>query len=94
MRKPIKPRAGTIHSWRTHPLSPWLTSFMRPRRSDSSWVTVPENSSGTSTVSRSKGSWRTPSISLISTCGLPTVSSKPSRRIASISTASWSSPRA
>ena len=36
---------------------------------------------------------RLPSISRVTTCGLPTVSSKPSRRIASTSTASCSSPR-
>ena len=34
-----------------------------------------------------------PSISRVTTCGLPTVSSKPSRRIVSTSTASCSSPR-
>ncbi len=42
---------------------------------------------------RSTGSCRRPSISRVSTCGLPTVSSKPSRRSVSTSTASCSSPR-
>ena len=51
------------------------------------------NSSGTSTVSRSTGSCTAPSTTRVSTCGLPTVSSKPSRRIISTSTASCSSPR-
>ena len=44
-------------------------------------------------VMRSTGSWRLPSISRITTCGLPTVSSKPSRRISSTRIASCSSPR-
>ena len=56
-------------------------------------MTTPRNSSGMSIDARSSGSWITPSISRVSTCGLPTVSSKPSRRIVSTSTASWSSPR-
>ena len=50
-------------------------------------------SSGASIASRSTGSCTLPSTSLVTTCGLPTVSSKPSRRISSTSTASWSSPR-
>src|SRR5437763_1138477 len=50
-------------------------------------------SSGTSTATRSTGSQRLPSTSFVKTSGLPTVSSKPSRRISSTSTASWSSPR-
>ena len=50
-------------------------------------------SSGASTATRSTGSCTLPSTSLVSTSGLPTVSSKPSRRMISIRTASWSSPR-
>src|SRR6185503_2078402 len=46
-----------------------------------------------STVIRSYGSWVWPSTSWSSTSGRETVSSKPSRRICSIRTASWSSPR-
>src|SRR5215211_7390053 len=46
-----------------------------------------------STVSRSTGSWTRPSTSRVTTRGWPTVISKPSRRISSTSTASWSSPR-
>ena len=73
---------------------PWLTiSIMVPLRSASSWVTTPRYSSGTSTLTRSTGSCTLPSISRVTTCGLPTVSSKPSRRMVSTSTASCSSPR-
>ena len=93
VRKPISPRAGTRYSIRTQPV-PWLIiCSMRPRRSASSWVTTPTQSSGTSIVMRSTGSWRVPSISRTTTCGLPTVSSKPSRRISSTRIASCSSPR-
>ena len=93
VRKPTRPRAGTTCSRRTQPV-PWLMiCSMRPLRRASSWVTTPRYSSGTSTVTRSTGSWTTPSISRVSTWGLPTVSSKPSRRIISTSTASCSSPR-
>ncbi len=42
---------------------------------------------------RSTGSWRLPSMSRMTTCGLPTVSSKPSRRMISTRIASCSSPR-
>ena len=44
-------------------------------------------------ATRSMGSWSLPSISRVTTWGLPTVSSNPSRRMVSTSTASWSSPR-
>ena len=57
-------------------------------------MTAPRYSSGTSIVTASTGSWILPSISRVTTCGLPTVSSKPSRRMISTRTASWSSPRA
>ncbi len=56
-------------------------------------MTTPMKSSGTSTDTRSMGSCSLPLISRVSTWGLPTVSSKPSRRISSTSTASASSPR-
>ena len=46
-----------------------------------------------SIASRSTGSCVTPSISRVSTCGCPAVSSKPSRRISSSRTTSCSSPR-
>ena len=93
MRKPIRPRAGTRYSRRTQPV-PWLTMVsMRPLRSPRAWITTPEYSSGTSMARRSMGSMSLPSTSRVTTCGLPTVSSKPSRRMVSTSTASCSSPR-
>ena len=93
VRKPIRPRAGTRNSIRTQPV-PWLAiCSIRPLRAASSWVTAPRYSSGTSMVSRSTGSCTLPSISRVTTCGLPTVSSKPSRRICSTRMASASSPR-
>src|SRR6059058_2943889 len=51
------------------------------------------NSSGMSIATRSTGSSRLPSTSFVSTSGLPTVSSKPSRRINSTRIASCNSPR-
>ncbi len=93
VRKPTSPRAGTRYSMRAHPL-PWLTiCCRRPFRSASICVTTPTYSSGTSIATRSTGSARRPSTSFVSTSGLPTVSSKPSRRISSTRIASWSSPR-
>ena len=44
-------------------------------------------------VIRSYGSWTSPSTSRSRTSGRDAVSSKPSRRICSMRTASWSSPR-
>ena len=93
VRKPIRPRAGTTCSMRIQPV-PWFTRFsMRPLRSARSCVTTPRYSSGASIATRSIGSWSVPPIVRVTTWGLPTVSSKPSRRITSTSTASWSSPR-
>ncbi len=93
MRKPISPRAGTRYSIRAQPV-PWLTiCCIRPFRSASICVTTPMYSSGTSIATRSTGSCFLPSISRVSTSGLPTVSSNPSRRMISTRTASWSSPR-
>ena len=93
VRKPIRPRAGTRNSIRTQPV-PWLViCSIRPLRVASSSVIVPRYSSGASMVSRSIGSWILPSTSWVTTCGLPTVSSKPSRRICSTRIASASSPR-
>ena len=60
---------------RTQP-EPWLTiDSSRPLRRPSSWMTTPEKSSGTSIARRSIGSFMRPSISRVTTCGLPTVSS-------------------
>ncbi len=93
VRNPISPRAGTRYSIRTQPV-PWLTMCsIRPLRTARSCVTTPTYSSGTSTLIRSTGSHTLPSISRVTTCGLPTVSSKPSRRISSTRMASASSPR-
>ena len=93
VRKPIRPRAGTSTSMRTQPV-PWLTSAsVRPLRSAKSCVTTPMYSSGMSIETRSIGSCTLPSITWVTTWGLPTVSSKPSRRICSTRIASCSSPR-
>src|SRR5437763_301404 len=93
VRKPMRPRAGTRYSMRTQPW-PWLTSCStRPLRAARSFWTAPRWSSGTKTVMRSTGSQSFPSISRVTTWGLPTVRSKPSRRMVSTSTASCSSPR-
>ena len=82
-----------MNSIRTQPV-PWLAiCSIRPLRTASSWVTAPRYSSGASMVSRSNGSWTLPPTVLVTTCGLPTVSSKPSRRIVSTRMASASSPR-
>ncbi|CAB4567280.1 unannotated protein [freshwater metagenome] len=54
---------------------------------------TPRYSSGASIDSRSIGSCNLPSTILVTTCGLPTVNSNPSRFIISTSTASCNSPR-
>ena len=56
-------------------------------------ITAPEYSSSTSMVASSMGSIVSPSISFMITCGREIESSKPSRRMFSISTPIWSSPR-
>ena len=93
VRKPMRPRAGTLNSMRTQPV-PWFAIVsIVPLRDAMSCVIAPRCSSGTSIVMCSSGSWRTPSTCRVTTCGLPTVSSKPSRRICSTRIASASSPR-
>ena len=93
MRNPISPRAGTMYSIRIQPV-PWSTiCSSRPLRSASSWMTTPWYSDGTSMVIRSIGSCSLPSTVRVTTCGLPTVISKPSRRMISTRIASCSSPR-
>ena len=75
VRNPIRPRDGTRNTSRTQPV-PWLVIVsIRPRRTETSWVTAPRYSSGTSTDSRSTGSCSLPSISLVTAAGRPTVSS-------------------
>ena len=60
VRKPMRPRDGTMNSMRTQPV-PWFDMFsMRPLRAASSWVIAPRYSSGASIVRCSNGS-----------CGLP-----------------------
>lgn len=56
-------------------------------------ITEPTCRLGTSTTSHSIGPWSTPSISLMTTCGLPTASSKPSRRMVSSKMPRCSRPR-
>ena len=73
---------------------PWLTiCSIRPLRRAISWVITPKYSSGASIDKRSIGSCTLPSTILVTTCGLPTVNSNPSRFIISTNTASCSSPR-
>ena len=66
---------------------------MRPLRDASSCVIAPRCSSGASIVRCSKGSCSLPSTCRVTTWGLPTVSSKPSRRMFSTRMARASSPR-
>ena len=47
-RKPIRPRAGISNSRRVEPSLPVLIPCREPLRSLIFWMTVPENSSGTS----------------------------------------------
>mmetsp|Transcript_9238 Transcript_9238/g.27198 ORF Transcript_9238/g.27198 Transcript_9238/m.27198 type:complete len:543 (+) Transcript_9238:86-1714(+) len=80
--------SDTMPSGETDPISSML-----PFRSPSIEMTEPEYSSGSSTSTSSNGSHLAPSISCSITFGQPIISSKPSRRIVSISTVRWSSPR-
>ncbi len=59
----------------------------------SSSITEPWCCSSTSITTCSYGSWTLPSTILVTTSGRDTPISKPSRRIVSISTERWSSPR-
>ena len=75
VRKPIRPRDGTRNSRRTQPV-PWFDIVvMTPLRAASSCVIAPRCSSGASIVRCSNGSCVFPSISFVTTWGLPTVSS-------------------
>src|SRR3954453_4792387 len=93
VRNPISPREGTMYSIRAQPVSWWTRFSIRPRRVASAWVSVPTYSPGVSMVTRSTGSCSLPSISLVTTCGRPTVSSNSSRRSCSTRMARASSPR-
>ncbi len=82
-----------MNSMRTQPV-PWFVMFsMRPLRVASSCVIAPRYSSGASIVRCSNGSYVLPSTFFVTTWGLPTVSSKPSRRMFSTRIARASSPR-
>ncbi|MNL21411.1 hypothetical protein D3C87_1426990 [compost metagenome] len=73
---------------RVRPTPEGRMSVSSPLRSVSFCTTAPVNSSSTSMMTSSTGSMRTPFSSLNSTLGRPMVSSKPSRRMFSINTAS------
>ncbi len=90
---PIRPRAGIRNSSSVTPCSVVWRRWSSPFRFESSSMIFPENGSGTSTMTTSIGSNVWPLSSFIMTFGLPRFISNPSRRIDSISTAKWSSPR-
>src|SRR3990172_8561350 len=92
-RRPISPLAGATTVTTVLPESPGRRSVTLPFRGAIAWVTVPTYSAGTSMTARSIGSYGLPSICRMITSGRLTWSSKPSRRIDSMSTASCSSPR-
>lgn len=77
-------------SCRTPRDSIWISS---PRRWPTISMILPANSDGTSTLSRSIGSFFTPSIVLQMTCGFATANSYPSRRMVSIRIARCRTPR-
>ena len=89
----MRPRAGTRKIMRTQSPSRTSMDCIWPLRVASSWVTAPWYSEGVSMVSISYGSMVLPSTTWVTTCGLPTVISKPSRRMFSIRTDSAISPR-
>ena len=88
----MRPRVGMkkSRSCRCPRDSIWMSS---PRRMPTISMILPANSEGTSTESRSMGSFFTPSISLQMTCGLATANSYPSRRIVSMRIARCRTPR-
>ena len=72
--RPMMPREGMVNSRRTR--SPFEVMFVSvPLRLVASSITVPEHSSGQSTVISSTGSHFRPSICLTITCGWPIWSS-------------------
>jgi hypothetical protein len=92
-RKPIRPRAGTVNSMRIRPLPSSTMSVSSPLRRPICSITEPWCCSSTSKITLSNGSCFSPSISFMITSGRDTPSSKPSRRMVSISTDRCSSPR-
>ncbi len=94
LRKPIRPRAGMVYSRRTRPLPSGTMLLRSPLRRPICSITGPWCCSSISMVTFSYGSCLSPaSFSMITTSGRPTASSKPSRRMVSISTERCSSPR-
>src|SRR6185437_8637605 len=90
--KPIRPRLGISNSRCC--ISPLVSiTWSSPFRCVTRSMTLPLNSAGTSTTRTSYGSCFLPSISFIKTCGCPTVSSKPSRRMVSMRIPRWRMPR-
>ena len=86
------PRDGISNSMFTR--SPCVSmEVISPRRRVTMSIILLANSSGTLMVSSSIGSHFTPSISLKITCGCPTCNSYPSRRMVSINTERWRTPR-
>ena len=92
VRRPMIPLEGMLNSMFTRSACASIDSISPLRRVTISMILL-EKSVGTLIVSSSIGSWCTPSISLYITCGCPTCSSYPSRRIVSMSTDKCSTPR-
>src|SRR6266581_3589650 len=93
-RYPSSPRAGILKRIRTMPTPGFRMSRSSARRGPSFSMTTPRYPSGQSIISSSYGSSRSPlgpSRGMIR--GRLTWNSNPSRRIVSISTPRWSSPR-
>ena len=93
VRNPMSPRAGTSNSMRTQSPDRLVMEVMMPLRLAMSWVTAPWCSAGVSMTMWSKGSYTWPSTVWVTTWGLPTVNSNPSRRMVSTRTDRAISPR-
>ncbi len=89
---PMMPREGMLNSMCIRSPLFSMESSSPLRRVMTSMILLAD-SSGRFTVSCSTGSCFSPAISLMITCGWPTCSSYPSRRMVSISTERWSTPR-
>mmetsp|Transcript_24321 Transcript_24321/g.80640 ORF Transcript_24321/g.80640 Transcript_24321/m.80640 type:complete len:210 (+) Transcript_24321:453-1082(+) len=94
VRRPMDDRVGRRYlTYVKSPVSVLPMSVISPLRRFSRSTTFDAYSSGTWISSASKGSDLTPSTSLMMTSGGPISSSKPSRRIVSMSTVRWRGPR-
>ena len=91
--KPIRPRAGMRYSRRTRPRPSGSMLTKSPLRSPSACITPPWCCSSMSAVTSSMGSHLSPSTIFITTRGLLTASSKPSRRMFSRRMVRCNSPR-